>query len=141
MSTHTIIKTKMAKTPERTGNPSRWGLRLKKAALASYISVFPHIGRTKSGLVLFGAVAVVVPPPLGFVSGLFAAVAYNVTASATQTALRTARRSFGYATREDFDVLAEFNRLQRNPHRYTVPVCRGQVYPGQKTVFPAPEMR
>lgn len=85
---------------------------------------------------LFGLVAVVVPPPLGFVSGLFAAVAYNVTATAGQSALRTARQSLGYGSREDFDVLAEFNRLQRTGHRYVVP-----DYRGQKTVFPVLEMR
>lgn len=136
MSTSTFIKTKMAKTPERAGSSTNGGLRLKKAALASCISIFPHISRTKSGLVIFGAIAVVVPPPFGFVSGLFAAVAYNATASASQSALRTARRSMGYATAEDFDVLAEFNRLQRMGHRYIVP-----EYRGQKTVFPVPEMR
>ena len=131
----------MAKTPEHTGNPSRWGLRLKKAALASYISIFPYISRTKSGLALFGVVAVVVPPPMGFVSGVFAAVAYNMTATATQTAFRNARCSFGYATAEDYNVLAEFNRLQQTGHRYTVPGILAPGYQSQKTVFPAPEMR
>lgn len=126
----------MAQTPERTGKLSHWGLRLKRAALASYVSIVPHITRTKSGFVIFGAVAVVVPPPLGFVSGVFAAVAYNATASVGQSALRSARRRMGYATREDFAVLDEFNRLQQTGHRYLI-----EGYQRQKTVFPALEMR
>lgn len=127
----------MAKTPANTGASSRWGLRLKKAVVASYISLFPHIGRTKSGLVVFGAVAMAVPPPLGFVSGVFAAVAYNAGAGAIRTAFQTACRRLGGATREDFNVLAEFNRLQTTGPRYIVQGLRQ----GQKTVFPVPEMR
>ncbi len=126
----------MAKTPVRTGNSNDWGLRLKKAALVSYVSIVPHISKTKSGLVIFGAVAVSVPPPLGIITGFFTAVTYNVAAGVGQKALRSARRGMGYASQEDYDVLAEFNRLQLAGHRQVI-----SVHNTQKTVFPAPEMR
>lgn len=146
MSTYNI---KQAKTP-KTGTSRSTGLRLKKAALACYLALFPYIGRSKGSFVVFGATAMIVPPPFGFVSGVLAAVAFNISAAAGGHLLKSAQDSIGFVTRHDLDILAQFNRLQQQGPRQvmTLPSAPPPVLSsalsqarGQKTVFPVAEMR
>lgn len=94
---------------------------------------------------VFGVTAMVVPPPFGFISGVMAAAAFNLSATAGQNFLRDARRAFGFAARCDFEILGEFNRQQRAGTRLIVPLQTPLTpllrHIGQKTVFPLVEMR
>ena len=112
------------------------GLRLKKAVVATHLYfTFAH-GGNMGRLALFATVAVVVPPPLGLVTASVVAATYGAVSSVGRSASRAFRNALGLAHPGDFDVLAEFNRIQREAPRLFV-----AVRPPQKTVFPAVEMR
>ncbi len=137
------------------------GLRLKKAAFACSFALYPYVGRSKKGLMIFGVAAMVVPPPLGLVSGVVAAVAFNMSAAAGQKLLQTVQRCRGLASPRDFEILGEFNRMRATAPRLALPnakpalaalYAQGQTQAhtpshslshtqGQKTVFPVAEMR
>lgn len=116
---------------------------MKQAVAASTLAFFLTASLDVKRLALFSIIALVVPPPLGIVTGL-AAVGLHVSC---QTVARSAGRVYrdilGYAQPGDFDVLAEFNRVNREAPRLHVPV---PVYTAgspwhEKTVFLTAEMR
>lgn len=126
----------MAQTPEQTGNSTDLGLRLKKAVVARHIYfTFSHAKNIKL-LTVFGAVAVLVPPPFGLMTAGVVAGMYGAGSFIGRNLSRSFRQAMGYAQPGDFDVLAEFNRIQRQGHKQVVPLSMVQ-----KTVFPGFEMR
>lgn len=116
---------------------------MKQAVAASMLAFFLTASPDVKRLALFSVIALVVPPPLGLVTGL-AAVGLHV---GCQTVVRSAGRVYrdirGYAQPGDFDVLAEFNRINREAPRVhvSVPVCKAGPARHEKTVFLTAEMR
>lgn len=126
----------MAQTPEQTGNSNRGVLWLKKTAAATYMYLTICQDGNASRLWLFGALAVFVPPPLGIISATAAVAALSLAQASGRSLARAFREANGYAHPGDFDILGEFNRLQREAPRQFVPLPRHQ-----KTVFPGFEIR
>lgn len=123
----------VAQTPVVTGtakNQSLLGLR-KTVAASSFVFLMRYSGDVRR-LAIFATVALVVPPPVGLVSGVLAVGFYE----AAKASGRACRDMMGIPQPEDFEALAEVNRRYKDAHREIVALPRYQ-----KTVFPAVEMR
>jgi hypothetical protein len=126
----------MAQTPEQTGNSNHGMLRLKKAAVATYFFfALSHAGNARQ-LAMFGLIAALVPPPVGLLAATVLVGGYKAAMAAGRSLSHAFRDAKGYAQPGDFEILGEFNRIQREAPRLIVPLPRPE-----KTVFPRFEIR
>lgn len=116
---------------------------MKQAVAASTLAFFLTASLDVKRLALFSIIALVVPPPLGIVTGLAAAGLYAGCQSVAQSAGWVYRDIRGYAQPGDFEILAEFNRANLEAPRLHVPVptYTAVLAPCEKTVFLTAEMR
>ncbi len=118
-------------------------MQMKKAALATFLyCLFSHGSNVKL-MTLFGAIAIFVPPPFGLAAATVVVGSIGGAMAAQRSLTRAFREVRGHAHPGDFEILGEFNRIQRQGLRATVvnpPRHASFSFDGGQTSFLVPHV-